>query len=353
MSRVTELTTNAKSITDYIKDSIFKPFITDYDNGDDYDEQLMDPEVEHLIDELVNDHSVYDKFIKDCIINWHRKRHEFDDVPPLTNQMIDNFLRVHIDSINKEILGKYIPSLKNEIDHKRTSIQSQKDHEYDGRFRNAMNEIKRLHNLKTRKNEKQFKDNETIRKLNDEDRERLWIQYLHNWVPYKDRSKTNTPKLINTFSDKLDNYIADHTLDDKPIDEKQFKDITHGWNPNDKKPIDEWYKEYLKRFDKRNLNVITQENQSINSIGFKSPSKIQALSSVYPNRKPPDTTISSRFPLKMNIRKYQLHKVCPRGTYLIDIMFVDKYYYLVAINVNTRYLFVINGHRQTSSSNRE
>ena len=105
MTRMTELTMNAKSILEYIKDSIFKPFVTDFDDDDDYDEQLMDPKVENLIDELVNDHSFYDKLIKDCIIKWYRKRHENDnDTPQLTNQMIDNFLRVHIDSINKEIL---------------------------------------------------------------------------------------------------------------------------------------------------------------------------------------------------------------------------------------------------------
>lgn len=351
MNQTRELNNGAVEILQYIKDSIFKPDINDFDDDDEYDQQLSNPKVEKFIDDLISDHSVYDKFIKECIVKWYRKRHEFDNVPPLTDQVIDNFLRINIESINKIILEKYIPSLKNSIENSRRNIQSMRDHEYKALLANAMNEIKRLHTLKTKKSEKQFKENDVIRNINNDDKNRLYIQYLRDWVPFNERSKSTTPKLINTFSDKLDDYIANHILDAEPINEDEFINISHGWNPNDKKPLNEWYQEYLRRFDKRNLNVITQEQQSINSIGFKSPSKIKALSSVYPNRNAPDTTVPSRFPLKSNIKKYQLHKACRQGTYLIDIMFVDKYYYLVAINANTRYLFVDCMNEVISSPN--
>ena len=47
--------------------------------------------------------------------------------------------------------------------------------------------------------------------------------------------------------------------------------------------------------------------------------------------------MTNSFPLKSNLKKYGLHKVAPRGTYIVDFMFDDKLVYLVAINVNTRY----------------
>lgn len=339
MNQTQELNNNVVAIVNYIKDRIFNPVINDDDDDDEYEDQLLNPELEKFIDKLANDHSVYDKFIKDCIVKWYRKRHEFENVPPISNRVIDNFLITHIESINRVIFQKYIPSLKADIDNHKRSYQERINHEYNAKLRNAMNEIKRLHTLKTRKSEKQFKDNDSIRNLKDDDKDRLWKQYISEWTPVKDRSKTTDPKLIDTFSDKLDQYIANHILDDQPITEDQFVQLTRGWNPNDKKPIKEWYQEYRKRFDRRNLNTFTHTHQDINTIGFKSRSKIKALQSIYPNRKSPDNETSS-FPLKRNIKQYQLHKVCPRGTYLIDIMFMDKYYYLVAINVNTRYLFV-------------
>ena len=47
------------------------------------------------------------------------------------------------------------------------------------------------------------------------------------------------------------------------------------------------------------------------------------------------------FPLKQNLKKYSLHSVAPRYSYIIDLMFENrKYCYLVAININTRKLWV-------------
>ena len=299
MNQAYELSNNTAQIITYIKNSIFNPDDDEDDDDNDYEYRLLNPEREKFIDELLNDHSVYDKFIRECIIDWYRKRHEFENVPPLSDQVINNFLRININTINRLVL-QYAESTKNKINDYKNRRQSRIDYERRGYLMNAINEIKRLHTLKTKKSEKQFKENDVIRNLNDEDKNRLWNQYLHDWVPFKNRSKSTTPKLINTFSDKLDNYIANHILDTKPITEEEFLQLSRGWSSTDKKPLNDWYQEYLKRFNKRNLNIITQESQSINSLGFKSPNKIKALETAYPNRKAPDTTVSSRFPLKVH-----------------------------------------------------
>ena len=49
---------------------------------------------------------------------------------------------------------------------------------------------------------------------------------------------------------------------------------------------------------------------------------------------------SNRFPLKDN-KHYQLHTIAPRFSYIIDLMFENKEFcYLVAININTRKIWV-------------
>jgi len=49
---------------------------------------------------------------------------------------------------------------------------------------------------------------------------------------------------------------------------------------------------------------------------------------------------TSKFPIKDNKRFY-LHTIAPKGTFIIDLMFENRQFcYLIAINVNTRKLWV-------------
>ena len=49
---------------------------------------------------------------------------------------------------------------------------------------------------------------------------------------------------------------------------------------------------------------------------------------------------TSKFPFKDNKRFY-LHTIAPKGTFIIDLMFENRQFcYLIAINVNTRKLWV-------------
>ncbi|KAK8881859.1 hypothetical protein M9Y10_044495 [Tritrichomonas musculus] len=105
--------------------------------------------------------------------------------------------------------------------------------------------------------------------------------------------------------------------------------------------LDEWYNRYLDLFYYQpSASTTYHEPQQQNVIGFKSVNKVKALKALYPEKTINEITTTSYFPLKQNIKKYQLHKVAKRHSYIIDLMFVDKLCYLVAININTRFLIV-------------
>ena len=76
------------------------------------------------------------------------------------------------------------------------------------------------------------------------------------------------------------------------------------------------------------------------AIGYKGKDKIKTLIPMFPNKSANENQIKSSFNLKSNIKHYQLHKCSARNTWIIDLMFCDKLAYLVAINANTKYLYV-------------
>ena len=110
-----------------------------------------------------------------------------------------------------------------------------------------------------------------------------------------------------------------------------------------------WYSTYLERRkrimrEKRmeayriKKDAETKANEQIN-FGYKGLDKIKSLYEHYGKvYVEPKQHISNYFPLKQNIKTYSLHKVRPRNSWLIDLMKTGKIYYLLAINVNTRYL---------------
>ena len=140
------------------------------------------------------------------------------------------------------------------------------------------------------------------------------------------------------FKRQLKQLIDDRD-DAYPLNFKDFKDIIRPFKPASK-TFQKAYQEYKNIFNNIPENtIIYRPTQFTNISGFRSKNKVKALQSLKPELKT-NTDQPSSFPLKENKKKYQLHKVAPRNTYLVDIMIVRDLYYLVAINVNTRYLFV-------------
>ena len=94
----------------------------------------------------------------------------------------------------------------------------------------------------------------------------------------------------------------------------------------------EWYTTYLERRNRRNEEKKNEQYRIKKD--EKQDEKVYGKKYIEPEDKIPNS-----FPLKNNIKNYQLHKVRGRNSYLIDLMKSGKIYYLLAINVNTRYLF--------------
>lgn len=300
-----------------------------------------------LMDNITNDHSKYSHFIRKQIQQWWEKTYgNYRNYQPLDDSILNNFIVINTEYINKT-LNEYINRAKNEISEKKQREQRELEQIHQEKLRLANKELDRLLTLKTRiRQQSRFYGNTEFKRLrlHPEELQRLWNDYNDRWIDFKQRNQPIRPKQLiehvnipETFLDKLKYYIKTHPDEKNPISYEQFEKMTRGW-PNSLKSIKEWHQYYLENHPSNFKSSI--DTKTSNIIGFKSPNKIKALHTLYPDKIAPDLSITSNFPLKINKKLYQLHKACPRGTYIIDLMFSEKFAYLVAINVNTRYLYV-------------
>lgn len=148
----------------------------------------------------------------------------------------------------------------------------------------------------------------------------------------------------------MKSYVINHSnIDKNPLTLEILTKLLNTWlnelhlpPPDDPIWYEHWHSAYINEYYKQPSSHLKIKTQPLtNTIAFKSSDKIKALQSIYPNKNELNQTTSSYFPLKQNIKRYQLHKVAKRGSYLIDLMFVDKLCYLIAININTRYLYAV------------
>ena len=120
----------------------------------------------------------------------------------------------------------------------------------------------------------------------------------------------------STYKERRYRAIEEKKMEDYKIKKDEVKDKTETDN-KEHKPIEQ-------------INF-----------GYKGLDKIKSLYKHYGKEyvEPKvQKQITNYFPLKQNIKNYSLHKVRPRNSWLIDLMKSGKIYYLLAINVNTRYL---------------
>lgn len=385
MNQTYELNNNVDHIIQYIKNSIlWGPSSVDHsdnfdrlhdhnyagwfdDNFDDDDDDpftdyYKQPRTLELINNLLNSHSTFSRFIRDRIIKWYQRKHLYDKPRfNLDENVLSNFIKVNVTTINKEVI-EYMEYTKKQIIEyqerkKRQAIEKQERRKRERIERReqglqaAHEELNRLLNLKMQKSKTKFYANNVFRDWNihPEDMTKLWREYNERWIPPTQRGKPQpqrprpTIAYDDTFEDKLIKYLKTHSDERHPMSFDDFQKLTRGW-PSSFTSIEDWYQTYI---EKHPSNIAPEKIQ-VNSIGFKSPKKVKALKSKYPNIKSPDSfpegtlqskSTTSYFPLKQNKKLYQLHKVCPKKTYIIDIMFCDKYAYLIAINVNTRFLY--------------
>ena len=145
----------------------------------------------------------------------------------------------------------------------------------------------------------------------------------------KKRPITRSKSRAHSFRDRIDEFITFHPDDFLSFD--QFMRVIDSWE-RDMSP-EEAYQYYKERFFQvPGTTVRVQEPTDLNKPGFRNPSKYIFNQGFEIQPQP-----TNSFPMKDN-KKYQLHKIGPRGTYMIDLMFGENgLVYLVGINVNTRY----------------
>lgn len=336
MNQTYELNNNIKSIIHFIKRHIY-----DTNNQSEEwiisDPKLEKPEFKDFINDIINNHSVYIDFVRMQIREWYRIVNESElDENKLNNFIIENGDRIRDDIINHASLMKRYIEIHEERELRKRQEFNKK------RIDDARKVIDQFLTLKTKKSKNQFFNHTslTVLSLNIEVMNDLWNEYETRWNKKSKKRPQPQPLTIDTpksFEENLQYYIKLHPDEAAPLTRDQFIKMTRGW-PQSLKSIDEWYQIYLENHPS---NFSHEDTQSITTpFGFKSKKKIDALKSIYPNRISPSTHTTSTFPLKFNVKQYQRHKACPRYTYIIDLMFSDKFTYLVAINANTRYLFV-------------
>ena len=188
-----------------------------------------------------------------------------------------------------------------------------------------------------------------VAKLNDVQFEILYNEYVNKQLEVNEQIPERPPNYAaqsitnngNSMRYEIQNYVQLRPTD-QLLSLEQFNNVANRWKTNDfdTKTLDEWYEEYKELFY-NNPGTTTNVNVTGNPqmIAFRSKNKQKALQNEDKTRPVTDNKVPIKFNLKENKAKYQLHKTALPNTFLIDIMYCDKLLYLIAINVNTRYLF--------------
>lgn len=324
-----------------------------------------------IIDGQTREHIDFERnYIKKFIKNWLRNKLYNIDYEFSVNdeRNLDNFIQVCWNYIHEPLVNRihelHIKAKQRDDEYlKKQRILNK----YQRACKYAKDELirKRIY-LKSKTTLKKARDviNDAIllsydfkgTKINEDDIRMIYDDFVNEWnkrnqqtdtstkqEPLKlrelaasDKRRTFTNK--DTLTDKLNKYVVFNH--DKLLTKDQFMIVARGWG-NTSLSLDEWYNRYLDLFYYQpSASTTYHEPQQQNVIGFKSVNKVKALKALYPEKTINEITTTSYFPLKQNIKKYQLHKVAKRHSYIIDLMFVDKLCYLVAININTRFLIV-------------
>mgnify|MGYP001119269763 CR=1 FL=1 len=303
-------------------------------------------------------------FIKQWILNKQPKEKVVSDGVSLKSYIIhynftkdddikiQNFIRIHYSSIHQKIHDRItqMKSLMKKIIDEAPIRKQQLEEAARQHYKNECSKAK--YELIRQKAHLKNKTSLTVARellkhihptIKEDDIRIIYDEFVNEWNRRHSQMKQPTTKpqtytLKDTFTDRLKQFVVFNH--DKLLNKDEFINIARGWG-NTSLSLDEWYERYINMFYYQPSTSTTyQEPQQQNIIGFKSANKVKALKALYPEKTINESTTTSFFPLKQNIKRYQLHKVSKRHSYIIDLMFIDKLCYLVAININTRFLIV-------------
>ena len=211
--------------------------------------------------------------------------------------------------------------------------------------------------LTTKANQKKLLSRESILKIpeakqiNDMDPDifdQIYSHYENLYNTLEESIQENRPykqrKIIETDDDdfawKLDQFISKNH--DELLSPEDFENITNDWQRGRKEhTMKQWYKLYKNKFYNQAGNSIQIDPSTLKYHAYKSKNKIDKLKKIGVDLEElqREDYETNTFPINDN-KKFYLHSCKSPHTYFIDYMFEFDYCYLIAINANTRYLYV-------------
>lgn len=266
-----------------------------------------------------------------------------DDLEPIIQRFFVDFeLRMPAHNVIKSVANQINEHVMRElvnIQHEELMIQQREEHE-------RMKEVQIIYNRAKDETERRARTNvnkvtrnkfktKTMEGLSDEIIDELYDLYSSLWDElHGDMEARPLVPRDKPFKDKVNEFVITHPDDLLTYDE--FINVSKGWNR--KMTQEEAYRYYRERFFALpGVTVKIDEPDDLEKVGFKSKEKYIFGTRDFEMNPKIEAEIKNSFPLKENLKRFKLHKVAPRGTYIIDFMIVGKLIYLVAINVNTRY----------------
>jgi len=127
-----------------------------------------------------------------------------------------------------------------------------------------------------------------------------------------------------SIDDRLKGFANEHVKQQRPkMDINEFSNEYRVYWMNAKRNIEQLYKIYSDEYD-----MLTPKSSKVVLPALAEPMMKRI------NKRP-------TFPLKQNLKQYKLHTIAPAHSFIIDLMFENNVIcYLVAININTRKLFI-------------
>ena len=210
----------------------------------------------------------------------------------------------------------------------------------------------RIYNTKARVDKRlesydNFQNLEELQGLAEDQKQEIYLYYENAWKTLHEVEKKKNKR--KSSKQKIKDYAIMHAYLGPPVSREEFLRIASNWSNKDddiytmdEDAYDAYQRAFYEQPGKTILDAHIDDKGDNTKIGFRSKNKIRHIKTIDKSlEEPMDLKPDPIFPVKYNKENFQLHKVGPRGYYLVDLMFeAPRYCYLVCINVNTRYLYV-------------
>ena len=262
--------------------------------------------------------------------------HKYDGVSPEYKQLLEIAIGIYTD------VKAQLPIARD--DYLQEQQEKQRQEEYQKHLLAQQDFDRAKQNLEIRAREhtkkatkKQIFNLQLLLPFAEDLKEQLYDHYSKAFDEANHETAPPKKPKEKPFTEKVNEFVITHP--DELLTPEEFANVSRDWNRNitQQKAYDYYQKKF---FEIPGVSVKIEEPKNLSRLGFKEEAKYKFGTRSYELNPRIKKIITNSFPLKDNIKKYQLHKIAPRGTYIIDFMFDNKLVYLVCININTRYAMV-------------